>query len=117
MIAGPGLAPLSSQAAQSLPPLDPAAMPPEVRRGTPEQQRAYRAALGFERMLIGQLVKSMSNATKAMTGEDGQESASTGAYKDLFSESLADNVARGGGLGLAKELYRVIAPGAPGAGR
>ena len=113
MIVGPGAAPLSQQAAQALPPVDPAAVPLEVRRGTPEQQRAYRAALGFERMLIGQLVKSMTDSAKAAGQEDGEsQSGATAAYHDLFSESLADNVVRGGGMGLAKELYRVIAPGA-----
>ena len=110
MIAGSGLPP---QSAQALPPVDAAAVPPEVRRGTPEQQQAYRAALGFERMLIGQLVKSMMRAAKP-EGEEGASggggSAAIGAYRDMFSESLADNVARGGGMGLARELYRTITP-------
>ena len=113
MIEGLGLDPLSRQSAQALPPVDRAAMPAEVRRGTPEQQRAYRAALGFERMLIGQLVKSMSTATDALQGEDGESgSAATTAYRDMFSESLADNVARSGGMGLAEQLYRTMMPGA-----
>ena len=110
MIGGP--TPLSLEGARALPPVDRSAMPPDVRRGTPEQQRAYRAALGFERMLIGQLVKTMAEAAKPAGDEDESASAATSTYRDLFSDSLADNVARAGGMGLAEHLYRQMTPGA-----
>jgi Rod binding domain-containing protein len=97
---------MSPTGASALPDVNRAAMPPEVRNGTPEQQHAYRAALGFERMLVRQLIQQMTDATKAMTGEDGDsEAAATATYKDLYADALADNVARGGGLGLARDLY------------
>ena len=37
-----------------------AALPASVRTGTPKDKEAYRAALGFEQVLLGQLVKSMA---------------------------------------------------------
>jgi Rod binding domain-containing protein len=96
---------LSPTGASALPQIDPSALPPEVRKGTPEQQQAYRAALGFERMLVRQLVESMTTSAEAVSGEDESESAATGTYKEMWADSLADNVARGGGLGLARDLY------------
>ncbi len=97
--------PISPTGASALPQIEPSALPPEVRRGTPEQKAAYRAALGFERMLVRQLVESMTKSAEAVSGEDESQSAATATYKDLYADSLADNVARAGGLGLARDLY------------
>ena len=94
----------------SIPPVDQAAMPAEVRNGTDEQKQAYAAALGFERMLVEQLTKPL--AKSALGGGEDSDTEDSGAdsgsavYGDLISSSLADSVAQQGGLGLAKELYR-----------
>ncbi len=112
MIGGP--TPLSLEGARALPPVDRSAMPSDVRRGTPEQQRAYRAALGFERMLVGQLVRSMNKATEGMSSEEegGGFGSTPPAYREMLADSLADQVIRGGGLGIAKDLYRSLGVGA-----
>ena len=104
--------PISPTGASALPQIETAALPPEVRKGTPKQQQAYKAALGFERMLVRQLVESMTKSAEAVSGEEGSgESAATSTYKGMYADALADNVARGGGLGLARDLYTSIQGG------
>ena len=108
----PGLG-SSGSLGRDLPAVDRAALPPEVRRGSAEDQQAYRAALGFERMLVKQLVQSMNRAGEAAGGgeeDEGTFAGSNAAYRDLLTDSLADNVIRGGGLGLAEDLYRTLRP-------
>ena len=100
----PGL----SGATQGLPQVDRSALPADIRKASPEDQQAYKAALGFERMLLGQLSKSMTNAQK---GEEGAEEGGAGApaaYQDMLAEALADNVTRAGGTGLARGLYDTL---------
>ena len=97
----------------SLPIVDQAALPAEVRNGTDKQKQAYAAALGFERMLVSQLTKSL--AKDAMGGQDptaggeddtGSEDSGSAMYSDMVASSLADGIAQQGGLGLANDLYR-----------
>jgi Rod binding domain-containing protein len=84
-------------------PTGPTALPREVREGTPDQQKAYRAALGFERMLVGQLLQSL--------GEDalGASEDTPAAYKQLMPDAIADSMTSGGGLGIADQLYKSLA--------
>jgi Rod binding domain-containing protein len=99
---------------EGLPVVDQAALPAEVRNGTAKQKQAYAAALGFERMLVEQLTKSLAqDATGA--GSDDSEDGSTDSgmsgasmYSQLISSSLADSVQQQGGLGLANDLYRSL---------
>jgi len=98
----------SPLSAQALPQVDDSALPPEVRRGSAEDKKAYRAALGFERTLVLQLVKSMTEATEAQGLNEEDQPATPAAYRDMFAESLADGVARAGGLGLAQNLYKTL---------
>ena len=100
----------------SLPIVDQAALPAEVRNGTQKQKDAYAAALGFERMLVSQLTKSL--AKDAMGGgedaadssQDSGSDADSGSamYSDMVASSLADGIAQQGGLGLARQLYRSL---------
>ena len=108
----PGFDAIGSLPAGSLPQVDRSALPAEIRKGTEEQQRAYRAALGFERMLVGQLVRSMNKATESMGDEEeGGFGSTPPAYREMLADSLADQVIRGGGLGIAKDLYRTLGVG------
>jgi hypothetical protein len=87
----------------------PGAIPAEVRRAGAEAQRTYRAALGFERMLLGELTKTLSTgaAGEGDSGAEGQSAATT-AYRDMLPGALADAVAGAGGLGVAPDLYRML---------
>ena len=89
----------------SLPPIDPAALPADVRNGTPQQRKSYEAALGFERMLVAQLAKSMANTAQ---GDDDQADAATTTYRSMLPDAMADGITAAGGLGLARDLVKEI---------
>jgi Rod binding domain-containing protein len=93
----------------ALPPIDQAALPAEVRNGTKQDKKAYQAALGFERMLLGELTKAMADTAKPVDGggdasSQPQDAAST-MYMQMLPDQLADAVTANGGLGLAKGFY------------
>ncbi len=84
----------------ALPAVPASALPAEIRKGSAEDQKAYRAALGFERLMLQNLVKDM---TKAGGLEDSPHS---GAIEDAMGEALI----AGGGLGLGEQLYHAMRP-------
>jgi Rod binding domain-containing protein len=79
------------------------AIPASVRSGSTElrntDKQAYKAALGFEQLLVGQMVKSM-------TGDTGP--LAEGPYADTMQTSLTSAIEGAGGLGLAQSLYKEI---------
>jgi Rod binding domain-containing protein len=84
-----------------------AAIPADVRAAGAEAEQTYKAALGFERMLLTQLTKTMF--TTAEDAEDGEgQSAATGAYRDMLPGTLADAVTSAGGIGLAENVYKAM---------
>jgi Rod binding domain-containing protein len=78
-----------------LPPIADSALPLEIRSGTDADRRAYRAALGFEAMLVDQLLQT------AKLGGPLSEGPHAGTLRD----SLGTALTAGGGLGLAGQLY------------
>jgi Rod binding domain-containing protein len=86
-----------------LPTVADSALPASIRNGSTElrntDKQAYKAALGFEQMLVGQMVKSMA-------GDSGALAA--GPYADTMQTSLTSAVESAGGLGLAESLYKDI---------
>jgi Rod binding domain-containing protein len=87
----------------------PAVLPAEVRKGGKEAKEAYGAALGFERMLVKQLTKSLTDSSAIGGGEDGQ-SGSPAAYREMISDGIADAITNAGGIGLAENLYKQVRP-------
>ena len=81
-----------------LPQVSEAALPAAVRNGSAKDKEAYKAALGFEQILLGQLVKSMAS--------DGP--LSEGPYAAPVQDALSAGLISGGGLGLATDLYRAL---------
>jgi Rod binding domain-containing protein len=104
----------------ALPPIDQAALPAEVRNGTKQDKKAYEAALGFERMLLGELTKSLADTAKPAGSDDGgddssadggdsqTQDAASSMYMQMLPDQLADAVTAAGGLGLAQNLYQTI---------
>jgi Rod binding domain-containing protein len=99
----------------ALPPIDQATLPAEVRNGTKQDKKAYQAALGFERMLLGELTKTLADTAKPIDGGDsadggsGQpQDAASSMYMQMLPDQLADAVTSAGGLGLAKNFYETI---------
>ena len=83
-----------------------AAIPAHVREAGEDAEQTYKAALGFERMLLSQLTKTMFSTAE---GEEGEgQSAATGAYKEMLPGTLADAVTNAGGIGLAEDLYKTM---------
>ena len=82
----------------ALPQVSEAALPAAVRNGSAKDEEAYKAALGFEQVLLGQLVKSMA--------ADGP--LSEGPYAAPVQDALSGGLISGGGLGLAKDLYQAL---------
>ena len=81
-----------------LPAISDAQLPREVRTGSEADKRAYKAALGFEQVLLGQLVKSMASSGPL----------SEGPYAAPVQDALSGGLISSGGLGLAENLYRAL---------
>jgi len=75
-----------------------AALPAAVRSGSAKDKEAYKAALGFEQVLLGQLVKSMAS--------DGP--LSDGPYAAPVQDALSSGLIDNGGLGLAGDIYKTL---------
>jgi Rod binding domain-containing protein len=81
-----------------------AALPAAVRAGSDADKQAYKAALGFEKVLLGELVKEMTAATPSLT---------EGARGDAVADAMTDAFASAGGIGLAPQLYTTLKRTAP----
>jgi hypothetical protein len=73
-------------------------LPASVRNGTAKDKEAYRAALGFEQVLLGTLVKSMATSGPLADGD----------YAAPVQEAFTSSIVNSGGLGLGAELYRSL---------
>ena len=85
----------------ALPSVPDTALPRAVREGSAENRRAYKAALGFERIFVEQLLKS---ATSGKGFIEGPQAAAV-------DSALADAMVAGGGSGLAAQLHERIRSG------
>jgi Rod binding domain-containing protein len=112
-----------ASATSGLPAIADTALPAAVRNGSDEDKKAYKAAMGFEQMmlqsLIGELAKSSSSS--ASDGGDDDESGlgsssgggllgGGGPWASQIQETLAQQLASGGGIGLAQQLYTSLKP-------
>jgi Rod binding domain-containing protein len=104
-----------SSLGSGLPPIGQSALPADVRKGTKTQKQTYEAALGFERMLVGELTKSMlqtastddsSSDSSGGSTDTPSSDATTTMYQQMLPDQLADAVTSAGGTGLADQLYR-----------
>jgi hypothetical protein len=75
------------------------AIPAAVRSGSAADKKAFKTALGFEQMLVDQVVKSMA-------GESGP--LAEGPYAETMQSSLSSALVGNGGLGLARQFYKEI---------
>ena len=89
----------------SLPPIAQATLPADIRSGSKQDKQAYTAALGFERMLLGELTKQMAETAKPADGDDESQNAASSMYMQMLPDQLADAVTQSGGIGLARSLY------------
>ena len=103
---------LSALPTGGLPPINEAALPDDVRKGSKAQKQAYQAALGFEQVLVQQLAQSMmSSADGADDSSDGSDGATSTLYQQMLPDQLASAVTSSGGTGLADQIYQSIEKG------
>lgn len=91
----------------SLPPIDQALLPTDIRTAAPARKDAYEAGLGFERLLVQQLSQSLTDSARDAMGGDSP-------YASLLPDALTDGVMGGGGLGLARQMADAIQPATAG---
>jgi Rod binding domain-containing protein len=80
----------------ALPAISDTLLPRDVRAGSRADKQAYKAALGFEQVLLGELVKEMAPSLT-----DGQRGD---AMQDAMTQALTD----AGGIGVAAQLYTTL---------
>jgi Rod binding domain-containing protein len=78
----------------ALPQVPDSALPRAVREGSAADRDTYKAALGFERMFVEQLLKSATAGRPLAEGPQG----------DAVEGALADAMVLNGGFGLAAQL-------------
>ena len=78
-----------------LPQIPSTALPAAVRNGSDADKQAYKAALGFEQILLNQLVGEM--LPKGTLTE--------GPYAAPMQEAFTAGLVADGGIGLAAQLY------------
>jgi hypothetical protein len=78
-----------------LPAVPTTALPAAVRNGTQADKDAYKAALGFEQILLGQLVGDMLP----------EGTLTEGPYAQPMQDAFTSGLIADGGIGLAAQLY------------
>jgi hypothetical protein len=79
-----------------LPEVPVTALPAPVRGGTSDDKQAYKAALGFEQILLNTLVGEMMPKDSDL---------SQGPYAAPMQEAFTNGLIANGGIGLATQLY------------
>ncbi|HYP15853.1 MAG TPA: rod-binding protein [Opitutus sp.] len=102
--AATNLAELTASAPARSKPLTGAAL----RNAAPDVQRREVAAQ-FEAILVRQLLKP------TMTSMLGDEGAASGVYGDMLTDTFAQQLTRGNGLGLGRLLEQQLTPRVPSA--
>jgi Rod binding domain-containing protein len=88
-----------------LPPIDQSLIPAEVRNGSAADKKTYAAALGFERTLMTELTKVMTDTAKPADGDTASSDAASSMYLQMLPDQLADSMQQNGGVGVAKTFY------------
>ena len=79
--------------------------PPPAELAKPENARAWKAAVDFEAMALGQFLAPIFDTVKSSDGLFGGGSAEQ-TWRPMLTQELAKSVSKAGGLGLAGPVYR-----------
>jgi hypothetical protein len=82
-----------------LPSVPATALPAAVRNGSDDDKQAYKAALGFEQVLLNTLVGEMLPKDSTLTD---------GPYASSMQEAFTNGLIADGGIGLAAQLYPTL---------
>jgi Rod binding domain-containing protein len=104
----------------SLPPINQALEPADIRNGNAQAKQAYQEALGFEDILMQQLTQQMADTvTSSSDSGDSSDSSSggilgsdpsTSAFASMIPTALTQSLMSSGGVGVADQLARAIDP-------
>ena len=110
----------------SLPPVDAANEPADIRNGNTAAKNAYQEALGFEDVLVQQLTQELASTVSSPTDDgssgdgsgDSSDSSggilgsdpSTSGFASMIPTALTQSIMSSGGLGIAAQLAQSIDP-------
>ena len=86
-------------AINGLPQVPTTALPAAVRNGSDDDKQAYKAALGFEQVLLNTLVGEMLPKDSTLT---------EGPYAAPVQDALTSGLVAAGGIGLGAQLYPLL---------
>jgi hypothetical protein len=104
----------------------PTVVPPDVRAAGAKGEQLYKAALGFEQLLTkeltDQLAQTMQGTDATGGSDDGSDGSDDPSTTSIFSmggtspvvsqmlpQALSDGITQAGGLGIAHQLYLMLA--------
>jgi len=105
----------------------PTVLPPDVRKAGAKGEQLYKAALGFEQLLTQELTDQLAQTMQGTDDADSSDSSSDGSddpsTQSIFSmdggsspvmsqmlpQALSDGITQAGGLGIAHQLYLMLA--------
>jgi hypothetical protein len=91
-------------------------LPAAVRHGSESDKQDYKAALGFEQVLVGQLVQAMAGSDAGSSSDDDDSGLGTanplasGPMASQMQDALTSGLMSAGGLGLAGQIYKGMRP-------
>lgn len=113
-----------SLTSSSLPPIDAANEPADIRNGNATAQKAYQEALGFENILVQQLTQELASTVTSPSDDGSSDSSSddsssggilgsdpsTSEFASMIPTALTQSIMSSGGLGIAQQLAQAIDP-------
>jgi Rod binding domain-containing protein len=105
----------------------PTVLPPDVRAAGAKGEQLYSAALGFEQMLTQELTNQLASQMQGTDGSDSSDGSndssddpsnqsifpsddsSSSMYGQMLPQALSDGITQAGGLGIAHQLYVMLA--------
>ncbi len=124
---------LSATDLTALSSLDPSALPtvlpPDVRAAGAKGEQLYQSALGFEQLLTQSLTDQLASQMSGSDSTDGSDSAggsdstddpsnesifptddsSSSMLSEMLPQALSNGITAAGGLGIAHQLYLMLA--------
>jgi hypothetical protein len=114
----------------SLPPVNQALEPADIRNGNTQAKQAYQEALGFEDILMQELTQELANTVSGPSdgsdssdGSDGSDDSSddssggilgsdssTSGFASMIPTALTQSMMSAGGVGIAGQLAKSIDP-------
>ncbi len=82
----------------------------EKAKGDNNDEALVKVCRDFESLFINMMFKSMRSASQLDDSDDGlvEKSFGRGIFEDMRDEELSKKVAAGGGIGIAKVMYKQL---------